>query len=118
MDPEYAAYYHLHSRLDSRLPPPLYSPGQSWQVWAPPGLSATSNQSSNQIQNGSSQNSPSQNQMEFPIQADLSGLQGSQGPPGLGNGLDFLRSADNNLTRPLSRNSQDRVRFTRLNILD
>ncbi|KAI8916962.1 armadillo-type protein [Powellomyces hirtus] len=37
-DPEYAAYYYHASRLDPRLPPPLYAPGQSWQVWAPPGL--------------------------------------------------------------------------------
>ncbi|KAJ3147291.1 mRNA binding protein puf3 [Geranomyces michiganensis] len=35
-DPEYAAYYYHASRLDPRLPPPLYAPGQSWQVWAPP----------------------------------------------------------------------------------
>ncbi|KAJ3337103.1 hypothetical protein HDU93_001576 [Gonapodya sp. JEL0774] len=33
-DPEYAAYYHQHARLDPRLPPPLYAPGQSWQVWS------------------------------------------------------------------------------------
>ncbi|KAJ3169681.1 Pumilio 2 [Irineochytrium annulatum] len=38
LDPDYAAYYYLHSRLDPRLPPPIYSPGQSWQLWAPPGL--------------------------------------------------------------------------------
>lgn len=84
MDPGYAAYYHLHSRLDSRLPPPLYSPGQSWQVWAPPGLSHT---------------------MEGPMN-DLQGLH--NGPPGLG--MDFLRNAENDLTRPLSRNSQEKVR--------
>ena len=42
LDPDYAAYYHLHSRLDPRLPPPLYAPGQSWQLWAPPGLSSAS----------------------------------------------------------------------------
>ncbi|KAJ3037543.1 mRNA binding protein puf3 [Rhizophlyctis rosea] len=35
-DPDYAAYYYVHSRLDPRLPPPIYSPGQSWQLWAPP----------------------------------------------------------------------------------
>ncbi|KAJ3285843.1 mRNA binding protein puf3 [Borealophlyctis nickersoniae] len=35
--PDYAAYYYVHSRLDPRLPPPIYSPGQSWQLWAPPG---------------------------------------------------------------------------------
>ncbi|KAJ3134323.1 mRNA binding protein puf3 [Geranomyces variabilis] len=35
-DPDYAAYYYHASRLDPRLPPPLYAPGQSWQVWAPP----------------------------------------------------------------------------------
>ncbi|KAI9143930.1 hypothetical protein BKA69DRAFT_58796 [Paraphysoderma sedebokerense] len=34
LDPDYAAYYYVHSRLDPRLPPPLYQPGQSWQVWA------------------------------------------------------------------------------------
>ncbi|TPX66821.1 hypothetical protein SpCBS45565_g04235 [Spizellomyces sp. 'palustris'] len=38
-DPEYAAYYYHASRLDPRLPPPIYAPGQSWQVWAPPGVS-------------------------------------------------------------------------------
>lgn len=38
LNPEYAAYYHTHARLDPRLPPPLYAPGQSWKVWAPPGL--------------------------------------------------------------------------------
>lgn len=37
-DPEYAAYYYHASRLDPRLPPPIYAPGQSWQVWAPPGV--------------------------------------------------------------------------------
>ncbi len=36
LDPDYAAYYYLHSRLDPRLPPPIYSPGQSWSMWAPP----------------------------------------------------------------------------------
>jgi hypothetical protein len=75
MDPGYAQYYHLHSRLDSRLPPPLYSPGQSWQVWAPPGLKVE-----NDLQNG---------------------------PPGLG--MDLLRNPDNDLTRPLSRNSAEKV---------
>ena len=30
-DPEYLKYYHEHSRLDPRLPPPNYEPGQSWQ---------------------------------------------------------------------------------------
>ncbi|KAI9101773.1 armadillo-type protein [Phlyctochytrium arcticum] len=35
-DPDYAAYYYHASRLDPRLPPPIYAPGQSWQVWAPP----------------------------------------------------------------------------------
>ncbi|KAJ3331588.1 mRNA binding protein puf3 [Blyttiomyces sp. JEL0837] len=38
LDPNYAAYFLAHSRLDHRLPPPIYSPGQSWQLWAPPGL--------------------------------------------------------------------------------
>ncbi|KAJ3217720.1 mRNA binding protein puf3 [Dinochytrium kinnereticum] len=46
LDPEYAAYYYLHSRLDPRLPPPIYSPGQSWQLWAPPGLSKQQRSSS------------------------------------------------------------------------
>ncbi|KAJ3126390.1 mRNA binding protein puf3 [Nowakowskiella sp. JEL0407] len=36
LDPEYAAYYHMHSRVDPRLPPPLYAPGQSWQLWSAP----------------------------------------------------------------------------------
>ncbi|KAJ3069077.1 mRNA binding protein puf3 [Podochytrium sp. JEL0797] len=36
MDPEYAAYYYQQSRLDPRIPPPIYSPGQSW-LWTPPG---------------------------------------------------------------------------------
>lgn len=38
LNPEYAAYYYQHSRLDPRLPPPLYTPGQSWQYWSVPGL--------------------------------------------------------------------------------
>ena len=33
-DPRYAAFYHANSRLDPRLPPPLYAPGQSWQMWS------------------------------------------------------------------------------------
>ncbi|ORY40194.1 hypothetical protein BCR33DRAFT_371715 [Rhizoclosmatium globosum] len=36
MDPDYAAYYYSQSRHDPRIPPPIYSPGQSW-LWAPPG---------------------------------------------------------------------------------
>jgi hypothetical protein len=38
LDPSYAAFYYEHSRLDPRLPPPLYTPGQSWQMWSGPGL--------------------------------------------------------------------------------
>jgi len=38
LNPEYAAYYYQHSRLDPRLPPPLYTPGQSWQYWSAPGM--------------------------------------------------------------------------------
>lgn len=34
-NPDYAAFFYNHSRLDPRLPPPLYSPGQSWQLWTP-----------------------------------------------------------------------------------
>lgn len=34
-NPDYAAFFYSHSRLDPRLPLPLYSPGQSWQLWAP-----------------------------------------------------------------------------------
>lgn len=33
-DPEYAAFFYSNSRLDPRLPPPIYAPGQSWQVWS------------------------------------------------------------------------------------
>ncbi|PJF19779.1 hypothetical protein PSACC_00445 [Paramicrosporidium saccamoebae] len=34
LDPTYPAFFHSHSRLDPRLPPPFYSPGQSWQqLW-------------------------------------------------------------------------------------
>ena len=32
MDPNYIIYYYQHSRLDPRLPPPIYAPGQSWQT--------------------------------------------------------------------------------------
>ncbi len=35
-DPQYAAYFYNNSRLDPRLPPPIYSPGQSWHVWSGP----------------------------------------------------------------------------------
>jgi len=38
LNPEYAAFYYQHSRLDPRLPPPLYTPGQSWQYWSTPGM--------------------------------------------------------------------------------
>jgi hypothetical protein len=32
--PEYAAFFYNYSRLDPRLPPPIYSPGQSsWRWW-------------------------------------------------------------------------------------
>lgn len=34
LDPDYPAYYYMNSRLDPRLPAPLYTPGQSWQLWA------------------------------------------------------------------------------------
>ena len=34
LDPNYLAFYYGHARLDPRLPPPLYTPGQSWQVWS------------------------------------------------------------------------------------
>ncbi|KAI9596568.1 hypothetical protein BDF19DRAFT_17981 [Syncephalis fuscata] len=48
LDPSYAAFYYEHSRLDPRLPPPLYAPGQSWQMWSGPGLAAAlANNSSN-----------------------------------------------------------------------
>lgn len=34
LDPTYPAFFHSRSRLDPRLPPPFYSPGQSWQqLW-------------------------------------------------------------------------------------
>ncbi|KAG9285435.1 hypothetical protein G9A89_010910 [Geosiphon pyriformis] len=32
-DPDYSGFYNLNSRLEPRLPPPLYAPGQSWQLW-------------------------------------------------------------------------------------
>ena len=38
-DPEYAAFFYSNSRLDPRLPPPIYAPGQSWQVWSNNGNS-------------------------------------------------------------------------------
>ena len=38
-DPEYLKFYHEHSRLDPRLPPPNYEPGQSWQLWKDTGKS-------------------------------------------------------------------------------
>lgn len=31
LDPNYPAFFHNYSRLDPRLPPPIYRPGQSWQ---------------------------------------------------------------------------------------
>ncbi|KAI8051575.1 hypothetical protein BDF22DRAFT_78395 [Syncephalis plumigaleata] len=47
LDPSYAAFYYEHSRLDPRLPPPLYAPGQSWQMWSGPGLAAALASSNN-----------------------------------------------------------------------
>jgi len=50
LDPDYPAYYYANSRHDPRLPPPLYTPGQSWQLWAGGGglggLNTKSNSSS------------------------------------------------------------------------
>ncbi|KAI9490839.1 armadillo-type protein [Zychaea mexicana] len=43
-DPEYLKYYHEHSRLDPRLPPPAYEPGQSWQLWKDSEMSASHQQ--------------------------------------------------------------------------
>lgn len=43
-DPAYPAYYYSRSRLDPRLPPPFYSPGQSWQQLFPLPSSLGSNQ--------------------------------------------------------------------------
>ncbi|CAG8449916.1 2117_t:CDS:10 [Funneliformis mosseae] len=34
LDPDYPAYYYANSRMEPRLPPPQYIPGQSWQLWA------------------------------------------------------------------------------------
>ncbi|KAJ3273912.1 mRNA binding protein puf3 [Terramyces sp. JEL0728] len=42
-NPEYAKYYHQNSRLQPRMQPPNYAPAQSWQLWAPPGMSKTDN---------------------------------------------------------------------------
>ena len=47
LDPDYPAFFYANSRLDPRLPPPLYTPGQSWQLWAGGGgLSGLNNKSS------------------------------------------------------------------------
>ncbi|KAI9247176.1 hypothetical protein BDA99DRAFT_258194 [Phascolomyces articulosus] len=43
-DPEYLKYYHEHSRLDPRLPPPNYEPGQSWQLWKDTEIAASHQQ--------------------------------------------------------------------------
>lgn len=32
LDPNYLLFYYQNSRLDPRLPPPIYAPGQSWQT--------------------------------------------------------------------------------------
>ncbi|PKC67477.1 hypothetical protein RhiirA1_163558 [Rhizophagus irregularis] len=47
LDPDYPAYFYANSRLDPRLPPPLYTPGQSWQLWAGSGLGGLNNKSNN-----------------------------------------------------------------------
>ncbi|GES87106.1 ARM repeat-containing protein [Rhizophagus clarus] len=47
LDPDYPAYFYANSRLDPRLPPPLYTPGQSWQLWAGGGLGGLNNKSNN-----------------------------------------------------------------------
>ena len=50
LDPDYPAFFYANSRLDPRLPPPHYTPGQSWQLWAGGGglggLNSKSNSSS------------------------------------------------------------------------
>ncbi|CAG8680008.1 21637_t:CDS:10 [Gigaspora margarita] len=50
LDPDYPAYYYMNSRLDPRLPPPLYTPGQSWQLWAGGGGLGGLNHKSNGAQ--------------------------------------------------------------------
>jgi len=35
IDPSYGAFFYARHRLDPRLPPPIYSPGQSWQQVSP-----------------------------------------------------------------------------------
>ncbi|KAF7721896.1 mRNA binding protein puf3 [Apophysomyces ossiformis] len=32
-NPDYTHYYSDHSKMNSRLPPPVYDPTQSWQMW-------------------------------------------------------------------------------------
>jgi hypothetical protein len=39
LDPNYPAFFHNYSRLDPRLPPPIYRPGQSWQQQTSSGWS-------------------------------------------------------------------------------
>lgn len=47
-DPEYAAYFYSNSRLDPRLPLPVYAPGQSsWQAWQATNPVASSKNSAN-----------------------------------------------------------------------
>ncbi|CAG8504012.1 16981_t:CDS:10 [Racocetra persica] len=50
LDPDYPAFYYMNSRLDPRLPPPLYTPGQSWQLWAGGGGLGGLNHKSNGAQ--------------------------------------------------------------------
>lgn len=38
LDPDYPAYYYAHAKFDPRLPPPIVTPSQSWQLWAGNGL--------------------------------------------------------------------------------
>ncbi len=45
-DPSYAQFYYANSRMDPRLPPPLYAPGQSWtQIWSAPANPTVNGQS-------------------------------------------------------------------------
>lgn len=46
--PNYAAYYYSRSRLNPRLPPPVYTPGQSWHhLWNNPTANSSNSSSAN-----------------------------------------------------------------------
>lgn len=107
--PEYAAFFYNYSKLDPRLPPPIYTPGQSSWQWWPQSAPASETSESTKLADPSIQTSASYTMQQSSFRRRTSmdfGISGTPIKGGIPNLTIDIDDTDDRDVSPLSGNKK------------